>query len=247
MRLSTVIASVNENPEYYMFIPKQILFWKKFGIRFLAIFVGNKIPEGLKYYSNNIILWNKNLDIHTSYIGQNIRMYYTAILNLPEDEMVMITDMDMLRCSPTFYINGLEHFSKEDFIYYRHIDENEKQIYMCYNAAHPNVWSKCFGINNINDIETKIYENYKQTYNGTPGLNGWFTDQIIMYNSLIHYPHLKILNRPLRRLEMWMYYNHLMNNDKNFLMNYDDAHFHRSYFSNIHLIENAEQQLNDSI
>jgi len=27
MKLTTVIGSVNNNPKYYMFIPKQILFW----------------------------------------------------------------------------------------------------------------------------------------------------------------------------------------------------------------------------
>ena len=43
MKLTTVIGSVNDNPKYYMFIPKQILFWKKFGINFVAVFVGNHI------------------------------------------------------------------------------------------------------------------------------------------------------------------------------------------------------------
>ena len=45
MKLTTVIGSVNNNPKYYMFIPKQILFWKKFGINFIAVFVGNHIPD----------------------------------------------------------------------------------------------------------------------------------------------------------------------------------------------------------
>jgi len=243
MRLTTVIASVNNNPEYYMFIPKQILFWGKFGIRFIAIFIGTNIPEELIPYSDNIILWSKNLDLHTAYVGQNIRLYYTAILDLPDDELVMITDMDMLPCSPDFYKNGLEQFKKEDFIYYRYIDKQEKQIYMCYNAAHPSVWGSCFGIKTVDDIERKIYENYQISYNGIPGSDGWYIDQVIMYNALINYPNLKVLNRPLRRLEMWMYYNHISNQDSQFFINYDDAHFHRSFFSNKQYIENAEKQL----
>jgi hypothetical protein len=248
MRLTTVLASVDNNPNYYMFIPKQILFWNKFGIKFLAIFVGKKIPKELIKYSKNIILWDKNLDINTSFVGQNIRIYYPAILNLLEDEIVMITDMDMLPCSSNFYKDGLEYFTKEDFIYYRSIDEINKQIYMCYNAAHPDVWSKCFEIKNIEDIERNLYKNYTDSYNSIPCKErwyegGWYTDQILMFNSLINYPYLKILNRPLRRLEVHMYTQHLYDNDTNFYMNYDDAHFHRNYFSNLQLIENAQKQM----
>ena len=98
MRLTTVLGSTNNNPEYYMFIPKQIIFWNKFNIRFIAIFVGDKIPNELINYKDNIILWSKNLDLNSSYIGQNLRMYYSALINLPEDEIVMITDMYMLPC-----------------------------------------------------------------------------------------------------------------------------------------------------
>jgi len=242
MRLSTVISSVNDNPEYYMFIPKQILFWNKFGIRFIAIFIGNKIPDILSAYSDNIILWLKNTDLNTAYVSQNIRIYYTAILDLPDDEMVMITDMDMLPCSPTYYTAELDYFKKDDFIYYRNIDPEEKQIYMCYNAAHPSTWSKCFGIETIEDIEKRLNDNYNTSYTGIPGSFGWYTDQVIMYNTLIHYPNLKILNRPLRRLEMWMYQEHLNCNHSNFFTTYDDAHFHRSYFSNLKFIEDAEKQ-----
>ena len=121
MKLSTVISCVNNNPNYYLFIPKQIIFWKKFGIKFIAIYVADSIPEEIIKYSENIILWNKNLDINTSFVAQNLRIYYPALLNLPDDEMVMITDMDMLPMSSSYYCDGLEKFTKDDFIYYLHI------------------------------------------------------------------------------------------------------------------------------
>ena len=41
MKLTTVLASVNNNRDYYLFIPKQILFWEKFSIKFIAIFIGD--------------------------------------------------------------------------------------------------------------------------------------------------------------------------------------------------------------
>jgi hypothetical protein len=242
MKLTTVLASVNLNSHYYMFIPKQILFWNKFNIKFIAVIVGDKIPEELNEYYPNIILWNKNLDLNTAFVAQNLRIYYTSLLNLPDDEIAMITDMDMLPTNDIYYKKGLENFDKEDFIYYRHIDGN--QIYMCYNAAHPDVWKKVFNINNENDIEKKIYETYNDNYNGIPGSNGWFKDQEIMYEKLINYHNLKVLSKPLKRLEINVQKNHILNCDKNYLIYYDDVHYHRSYFNNINLINEAEKELN---
>ena len=241
MKLSTVLGSTNLNPQYYMFVPKQILFWKHFGIKFIGVVVGDKIPDELKDYSDNIILWNRNLDINTAFVAQNLRMYMTALINLSDDEMVMITDMDMLPMNDKYYKEGLENFKKEDFIYYRHVDGN--QIYMCYNAAHPNTWSKVFSITNEDDVEKIINETYINQYSGIPGGNGWYTDQEIMYTKLINYPHLKVLNRPLKRLEMYDF-NYIKNRGiNNFISNYDDSHFHRSYFNNIDNINHAEKQL----
>jgi len=242
MKLSTVISSVNNNAKYYMFIPEQILFWKKFNINFIAIFISDKIPDELLKYKNNIILWNKNLDLNTSYVAQNLRMYYAALIKLSDNEIVMITDMDILPMNNKYYTSDLDSFKKNDFIYYRHIDDSNK-IYMCYNAAHPSIWSKIFNINNEYDIEKQIYENYNHTYNGIPGENGWFIDEEIMYKKLINYEYLKVLNKSLKRLEVDMYYNHLTNNDKNFILDYDDCHFHRDYFSNKFLILDAKKQL----
>jgi len=241
MKLSTVLGSTNLNPQYYMFVPKQILFWKHFGIKFIGVVIGDKIPDELKDYSDNIILWNRNLDINTAFVAQNLRMYMTALINLPDDEIVMITDMDMLPMNDKYYKNGLDNFKKEDFIYYRHVDGN--QIYMCYNAAHPHTWGNIFSITNEDDVEKIINETYINQYSGIPGGNGWYTDQEIMYKKLINYQHLKVLNRPLKRLEMYDFNQKKNKGINNFISNYDDSHFHRSYFNNIDNIIHAEKQL----
>ena len=241
MKLTTVLSSANNNPKYYMFIPKQIKFWNRFNIKFIAIFVGENIPECLKNYNENIILYNKNLDLNSVYISQNIRIFYPALLSLPDDEIVMITDMDMLPTNDKYYKEGLEQYNIDDFIYYRNIDGN--QIYMCYNAANPKTWSKIFNINTIDDIENIIKKNYQEQYNGIPGSTGWCIDQEIMYKYLINYKNLKVLNRTIKRLEVCQYKYHLSSNHNNFISQYDDAHFHRDYFSNEILINNAENQL----
>jgi len=241
MKLTTVFSAVNNNPAYYKFIPKQVIFWRKFGINFICVFIGESLPDELKEYEEHIILWSNNLDLNTAYLGQNMRIFYPALLNLPDDEMVMITDMDMLPTNNTYYTSDLDKYNMDDFIYYRHVDGN--QIYMCYNAAHPKTWAKVFDINNEKDIEDKLYSNYNKDYNGVPGSYGWYTDQEILYRCLINYPNLKVLNRPIRRLEVNTYLNHIKNNDINFICNYDDAHFHRNYYDNESYILDAEKQL----
>jgi hypothetical protein len=241
LKLTTVLASVNNNPNYYMFIPKQILFWKHFNIRFLAIFVGTEIPHELLEYKEHIILWNYNLDLNSIYIAQNIRIYYPALLKLPENEIVMITDMDMLPMTDIYYKFGLEKYEKKDFIYYRHIDN--EQIYICYNAATPSTWSTIFEIETEEDIQKKLLDNYSRDYSGIPGNNGWFTDQCIMYNELIKYSHLKVLDRKIRRLEIDNFKKYIDENNYFFINQYDDCHFHRNYFENELFIVEAEKQL----
>jgi len=243
MKLTTVVASVNNNSEYFLFIPKQITFWKKMKMNFIAVFVGDKIPDELKEYSDNIILWDNNNDLHSAYVAQNIRIYIPALLNLPPDEMCMITDMDMLPANSHFYTQGLENYDKDAFIYYRHIDFENKQIYMCYNAAHPSTWAKVFNIYSTNDIKNRISENFQNSYSGKPGGLGWFIDQEIMFTHLINYPGLVVLNRDLCRLEVDQYNYNIENGIDNFIMKYDDIHFHRSYSKNEKIILDAERQL----
>ena len=241
MKLATVFCAVNDNPEYYRFIPKQITFWRKFGIRFVAAFVGRSLPAELIPYSHSIILWHRNADLNSAFVAQNLRLYYPALLNVADDEAVMITDMDMLPMSPTYYTAGLENYAKEDFIYYRHVDGN--QIYMCYNAAHPHTWGAIFGIKSDTDVERALYANYAAGYNGVPGSTGWFKDQEVLYQKLMYYPRLRVLNRPIRRLEVWTYIQLLQQGHTHFIGEYDDAHFHRSYNRNQFLIADAEGQL----
>lgn len=247
MKLTTVISSVNSNPDYYNFLPYQILFWNKFNIKFICVYVGNEIPEELIPYKNHIILWNKNLDLHSAYVAQNIRIFYASLINLPDDECIMLTDMDMLPCSKNYYIDNLEKYTKEDFIYYRYIDDNDKHVYICYNAAHPSLWGEIFGIKSVEDIESQLILNYVKGYNGIPSDHnnsvGWVADQDLITSKLLKYAKLNILNKPIKRLEIRDYNIYLQQNNNSFLHLYDDVHFHRSFSANKQLIEHAVTQL----
>jgi len=241
MKLSTVLSAVNENPNYYNFIPKQILFWNKFNIKFIAVYVGKSLPDELLPYSDNIILWSRNHNLNTAFVAQNIRIYYPSLIKVPDDEMVMITDMDMLPMSDDYYKNDMEKYNINDFIYYRHIDGD--QIYIMYNATHPKTWGRVFNISSEEDIEEALNNTYKSGYSGVPGSHGWWIDQKLLYKKLIGYKNLKVLNRPIKRLGNKLYRTLLKKGETDFAKNYDDAHFHRSYSDNLDLILDAEKQL----
>jgi len=247
MKLTTVISSVNNNSDYYNFLPYQILFWNKFNIKFICIFIGEKIPNELEQYKDYLILWNKNLDLHSAYVAQHIRILYAGLINLSDDEGIMLTDMDMLPCNDTYYKEGIETFTKEDFIYYRFIDSIDKHVYLCYNIAHPSLWGKIFNITSESDIEKELNNNYIQGYNGIPGDHrgsiGWCSDQDLLTSKLLNFSKLHILNKPIKRLEVRKYYSFLQQNNNNFLHLFDDAHFHRSFSKNKQLIEHAAHQL----
>jgi hypothetical protein len=235
MKLATVFCAVNNNAEYYRFIPKQIIFWRKFGIRFIAVFVGQSLPAELIPYSHSIILWHHNAELDSAFVALNLRLYYPALLNVADNEAVMITDMDMLPIRSNYYTAGLENYSKGDFIHYRNV--NSGQMHICYNAAHPHTWGAIFGIKSDADVERAVYQNYAAAYSGLPGS---FKEEEILYQKVANYPRLHILERPIKRLDVWTYTQHLQKGTMNFIDEYDDANFDRSYNRNQFLIADAE-------
>lgn len=236
MKLKLVLGTANANPEYYKFIPSQIQFWKYFGIDFVAAFVGDEIPNDLLPYKSNIMWWNYTPNLNSAYVAQMLRLYIPALLCMGADECVMITDMDMLPASPGYYKSGLEAYDSKSFIHYRTPETD--QIYMCYNAAHPSTWGKLFNITSINDIINALVTNYPPNYVGK-SKTSWFRDQEVLYRSVIHYESLKVLHRPIKRLEVWDYIKHIRSDDTNFVSKYDDIHFHESYNDNEELIRHA--------
>jgi IS1 family transposase len=149
--------------------------------------------------------------------------------------------MDMLPTNDTYYKTGLENFKKEDFIYYREVSMH-REIYMCYNAAHPSTWSKVFGIENSKDISDALRRHYP-TDAGVIGTDGWSKDQRLMYDQVMKYEKRHIMNRPIKRLESWDYERHISNGDTDFIKNYDDMHMHRSFSRNVNYISDARRQI----
>ena len=237
MRLTTVLSCANDNPNYYKFIPYQIKIWKYLNIKFIAVFVGNVLPEELLPYKDNIFLWNYTEDLPSVFVAQNLRLYMPALLRyLPDDELVMITDMDIFPTKIDKYIKGLETCKKENFINYT---MSETEMYICYNAAHPETWSKLFGINCIEDIINSLRETYSTIY----PIEHWFTDQTVLFKKMSNNENLIKLNCHFIRLDYDEYIKHLFLNENIFIDKYDDAHYHRSFYKHREILEDTLRQM----
>ena len=128
-------------------------------------------------------------------------------------------------------------------LFYPPYNSYHMDFYFLYqNSIYPLLVVPCFLLKYL-IVFFAIYKNYHDSYDGIPGSSGWFIDQEIMYKKLINYPTLKVLNRPIKRLEVNQYLQHINKKHTNFLLNYDDVHFHRNYFNNEKLISHAENEL----
>lgn len=188
MKLSCVLTSTNENELYADFIPIFIDTWKKLCPEILIkiIYIGKELPEKFKEYWEYLYLFTPLPWISTAFVAQYIRMLYPALMNV--DGGVLITDMDMLPMNSEYYYKNIEDVEDDKFFCYRQVlhEEGCDMIPMCYNVALPNVWSKVFKINSIEDIERRIEEvSSKIEYEDRHAGKGWCTDQHHLFMSVM--------------------------------------------------------------
>ncbi len=206
MRLGAVVTAVNDNPVYWRFIPLFIKQWKRLfpevGVH--IIFVGKELPDILNPWSAHITVYEPPSGMNTAYVAQIIRLAWPALIKT--NELVMITDMDMIPMSRHYYDAAARWIMPYEIASLR-APVNEKEYAMCYIAGHPNSWSEVFGIRNKEDIAEFLLQHYNNDYDGRHGGTAWTTDQEVLYRAL------KVTSVPLRvfhdseigymRLEFW--------------------------------------------
>ncbi len=180
MKLDCVLTACNNNPLYAEGLPTFIKGWNILypNIDVKIIFINDKIPETLKKYSNNLILFKPIKNISTAFISQYIRLLYPALLKNYKNG-ILIADIDILPLNSEYFTKNIENLENNKFIYYRHeAIDNNNEIAMCYNVALNTTWKDIFNINDENDI----IERLTNVYNSIPyykiGGKGWSIDQI---------------------------------------------------------------------
>jgi hypothetical protein len=143
------------------------------------IYVAETIPKELE--EDSAVIHFKPIEgWPTATQAQVIRLLYPALLT--GDGAIVLSDMDMIPMQHDFFHKGFAQFHTKQFVSLRGVDEQERQIYMCYVGATPQTWSELFGIETVKDVRTTL-ESWAQRNpaDGNHGGTGWCTDQQILY------------------------------------------------------------------
>lgn len=175
-KIDRAIVSTDTNATYSDFWPLVAKAWKEMGIKpTLALIAPKdfKIDEKI----GDVIRFEPIPGIPTSFQAQVIRLLLPIYF---EDEVSLISDIDMLPLSKDYYCNSVKNVKDDCFVIYRdqaYKRDNYEMYPMCYNAAKGKVFKELFKIKSIEDIKAKIIEWY--------GLGcGWTTDERMLYKHI---------------------------------------------------------------
>lgn len=182
MIITKCLVASDLNPTYYTFFPLVKQFWKKMvGINTTMILIGNEIPNDLRDYKDNIILFKPIDGVSTAFQSQCIRILYPCLY---ENEYIIISDMDLIPLNSKYYTCNVEKYDNDNFIIYRDVISEHQQYPICFCLAKGSTWKEIFNINDENDIRERIKEWYSE-YNdysiSSPYSQGWAGDQLKLF------------------------------------------------------------------
>ena len=174
MKIGTIVTATDLNPLYCDFIPNFVKAWKavipEADVR--IVLVADSIPDALMPWAEHLVLSKPIPGLLTAFQAQCIRLLYPR--EVKRDEGVLITDMDMLPGNRRYYVDSVANVASDAFVVYRDVCF-PREIAMCYNAAHPSVWTSLFG---SEPTEAVLQSWYPADYDGAHGGVGWGTDQV---------------------------------------------------------------------
>lgn len=184
MKLTDVLTATDSNPLYYQFVPIFIRAWKKLfpSINIHIILIADIMIPELEEYKEYIKLFKPITGVKTSFIAQNIRLFYPCLLN--SEGGVLITDMDIIPMNRQYYTESIKDIEDDKFVCYRQLEcVGKDEMVICYNVANSKTWREIFGAKTVQDIkyliENVLYNNIK--YVGHSNMPFWITDQLYLY------------------------------------------------------------------
>ena len=189
MKIDFVLTASNLINKYISNYPIIYKIWKRrFSLDCYLILISDEIPNELLEYKDYIILFPEFDNLNSAYISQVIRILYPALF---ENKNVLITDVDILPISRSYFIDSIKDYDNNKFITFTNRYDKRKQYAICYNIANSSVWKEIFNINSIDDIKNKLIEWYNIKYIGKKNTDGWFTDQNKLYHTLENWENKK--------------------------------------------------------
>jgi len=183
LRVDTVLLACNENPHYLDFWPTVKRAWSQIvGIRAVLVFVGAELPAHLQD-DPDVIFFKAIPSWPTATQAQCIRLLYPALLT--GSAGVTINDIDMIPMQREFYVECFEHYTSDQLVGLRGIDEHWREVYMNGIAAAPATWGEMFSIRTVDDVRAQLRMwselHVADGIHAIKGGIGWCTDQRIFY------------------------------------------------------------------
>lgn len=169
--IDRVILSSDSNPIYLEFWPIVAPLWEAMGIKPTLALVSSEEVE-VDASLGDVIRFFPINGIVPGMQPQLIRLLVPVLF---PDEVCLVSDIDMLPLSPSYFFEGAQECSDRAFLVYRDkgYGEDSSRYPMCYVAAKGRTFASAFRVFSKKDIDTFIL--------WANSLNlGWFTDEILL-------------------------------------------------------------------
>jgi len=154
LRIDRAIIASNANPTYLEFWPLVAQAWNTLtSIKPTLILIADENVT-VDTEIGDVIRFDPIPGISTAMQSQVIRLLAPILF---EDDVCLITDIDMFPTSEAQLVRPLKTICNDNFVIYRfNAYPDQERIPMCYNAAKGSVFKDIFNINSIHDIPSKI-------------------------------------------------------------------------------------------
>jgi hypothetical protein len=103
---------------------------------------------------------------------------------MTESTGVIVSDIDMIPMRKSYYTDIPMKFTDDHFIVYRNVLICDRQYPICYNCATPKTWGDIFRVKSLANVRERLKELSPVNFDGRPGYEGWFTDQLVLFEKV---------------------------------------------------------------
>ena len=170
--LNRVILASNNNDQYIQFWPIVAPLWEQMGFRpTLALIADENCNVDTEI--GDVIRFKPIPGVSESLHAQSIRLLLPVLF---PDDNCLISDIDMLPISRSYFVDGAAPCPENAFLVYRDgaYSKNEKKYPMCYFGGKGRVFTSVFGVSTKPEIRRLIRKWSKLGH-------GWNTDEIMLY------------------------------------------------------------------
>lgn len=175
IEIKRVIMATNNNPMYIEFWPVVAPLWQEMGFRPTLALIADESCK-VDTTIGDVIRFSPIPGVSEALQAQCVRLLLPALY---PDEGCIISDIDMLPISRSYFVEGANQCPEDTFLVYRDkaYDPTDQKYPMCYFTAKGSIFGSIFGVSNYDQISPLIKEW------SNLGL-GWSTDELVLYKTV---------------------------------------------------------------